>query len=98
MRTYLETTKQNRRLEKLNAEAASTIGEMRRQSLTLHLEYSNGHERWSLSDGRKVDRDIAQHMLTAGGLIAGDDALFPRSLKQTYRVRNVLNQYKELEL
>ena len=45
MRTYLETTKQNRRLGKLNAEAASTLGEMRRQNLTLRLEYANGHER-----------------------------------------------------
>ena len=98
MRTYLETTKQNRCLDKLNAEAASTIGEMRRQNLTLRLEYANGHERWSLSDGRRIERDVAQHMLAGGGLIADNDALFPHSLNQTYRARNVLNQYKELKL
>jgi hypothetical protein len=90
----LEITKQNRRLEKLNAEAASTLGEMRRLNLTLRLEYSNGHERWCLSDGSKVECDVAQHMLAGGGLIADDDALFPRSLKQTYRARNVLNQFR----
>ena len=98
MRTYLEITQQNRRFAKLNAEAASTLGEMRRHNLTLRLEYSNGHERWSLSDGRRVDRDVAQHMLTGGGLVAGDDALFPRALKQTYRARNVLNQLKDLQI
>ena len=53
MRTYLEITKQNRRLGRLNAEAASVIDEMRRRDLTLHLEYGNGHERWGLSDGRE---------------------------------------------
>jgi len=95
MRTYLETTKQNRCLDKLNAEAASTIGEMRRQNLTLRLEYANGHERWSLSDGRRIERDVAQHMLAGGGLIADNDALFPHSLNQTYRARNVLNQLKD---
>jgi hypothetical protein len=98
VRTYLEVTKQNRRLEKLNAEAASTNGEMRRHNLTLRLEYSNGHERWSLSDGRRVDRDVAQHMLAGGGLVADDDALFPHALKQTYRARNVLNQLKDLHI
>jgi hypothetical protein len=94
----LEITQQNRRLAKLNAEAASTLGEMRRLNLTLHLEYSNGHERWGLSDGRRVDRDVAQHMLAGGGLIADDDALFPNSLNQTYRARDVLKQFRNLPI
>jgi len=94
----LEITNQNRRLEKLNAEAASTLGEMRRQNLTLRLEYANGHERWSLSDGRRVERDVAQHMLVGGGLVADDDALFPHALKQTYRARTVLNQLKDIRI
>jgi hypothetical protein len=98
MRTYLETTKQNRRLAKLNAEAETALGEMRRHDLTLHLEYGNGHERWGLSDGGKVDRDVAQHILIGGGLIAGGDALFPHSLQQTYQARNVLNHFKDLKL
>jgi hypothetical protein len=98
MRTYLETTRQNRRLEKLNAEAASTLGEMRRQNLTLRLEYANGHERWCLSNGKRIERDVAQHMLAGGGLVADDDALFPHALKQTYRARTVLNQLKDLSI
>ena len=46
----------------------------------------------------KVDRDVAQHMLIGGGLIAGGDALFPHALEQTYRARNVLNQFKDLKV
>jgi hypothetical protein len=35
---------------------------MRRQNLTLHLEYHNGHERWRQSDGKRIDNDVAQRL------------------------------------
>jgi hypothetical protein len=98
VRTYLQLVQQNRRLAKLSREAAAAIGEMRRRNLTLHLEYHDGSPRWGLSDGTRVERDIARYMIASGGLIPNGDTLFSQSKSQTYRVRNALQQLKDLPI
>ena len=74
------------------------IGEMRRRDLALRLEYHAGSPRWSLSNGERVERDVAEHMIGGGGLVADADALLPQAKSQTYRARNVLNQLKDLKI
>jgi hypothetical protein len=91
VRSYLQLTQQARRFDRISRQASATIGEMRRHSLALHLEWNLGHERWHLSDGQRVETDVAQAMITSGDLIADGDSLFSQALNQTYRVRNARN-------
>jgi len=83
---------------RVNGKAEEITNQMRQHSLTLRMEYVDGHERWCLSNGARVEKEVAHTMLRVGAIVADCDALFASvCLSQTYRARNALNSYKDFD-
>ena len=75
-----------RRFERERIRADNVMAEMRDRghALHLHLDRRSG-PMWSLSNGRRVDGEIARKVIQHSDIAGVGDALFSGTLSQTYR-------------
>jgi hypothetical protein len=67
--------------------AAATVLKLMRHGQSLHLEFCGGMgARWRLSGGSKVDDKVARRVIVNSAVVGGDDALFPDTTPQTWRI------------
>jgi hypothetical protein len=70
---------------RLNLAAAAVINLMR-YGQSLRLEFCDTGPRWRLSGGSKVNNEVARRVITNPELVGCDDALFPNTTPQTWRI------------
>ena len=82
--TVAKVRTQARKLDRINAGTAKTIDAMRRGA-SLHLEFTPTGPRWMLSNGIRVDREIAERVTRSSAIVGVGDALFEGIAAQTWR-------------
>jgi hypothetical protein len=70
---------------RLNLAAAAVINLMR-YGQSLQLEFYDTGPCWRLSGGSKVNDKVARRVITNQEVVSGDDALFPNTTPQTWRI------------
>jgi hypothetical protein len=65
--------------------AAATLEEMKQRGVALHLSYTRSGKSWVLSDGRRVDSDVADLVTASASVAPVGDCLFAGAASQTLR-------------
>jgi hypothetical protein len=77
--------RRHRHLDRRISNVDRVLAAMRRGE-SLHLEFENGHPRWSLSGGRTVPTHIAAFVIADVSVVAVGRAVFDDCLGQTWRI------------
>jgi hypothetical protein len=82
IQTFPQVDRSHRQLARQRA-AAKVINEMQRGH-ALHLTHTRGGDLWVLSNGRRVDGNVARVVTTNTHVVSVNDGLFPMT-PQTWR-------------
>jgi hypothetical protein len=83
--TVTTLQRQNNLIDRRRRAADRVIAAMRGENLSLHCSYEPAGAHWSLSDGRPVQRGIAELVTVATDIVSVGDGLFRNMPSQTYR-------------
>jgi hypothetical protein len=75
----------NNRIDRRSRAADRVIAAMRVENLLLHCNFAPSGTHWWLSDGRPVQREIAELVTAAADIVSDGDGLFRNIPGQTYR-------------
>jgi hypothetical protein len=85
---------QARKLDRLNTRTVQVVDAMR-GGAALQLEFRYGAQRWRLTNGCEVHRDVARIVIQNPNIISVGDVLFVGMLAQTFRYVEETHQPQE---
>jgi hypothetical protein len=65
--------------------ATAVLDEMKQRGVALHLSYTRSGKSWALSNGRRVDSDVADLVTASASVAPVGDTLFRETMSQTFR-------------
>jgi hypothetical protein len=84
---------ERQRRKRINRGVDAVLADMRRGQ-NLRLEFNRIGPRWFLSDGRRINAEVARVVIGRSTIVGAGDSLFPDAAPQTWRSTEVTETRK----